>query len=82
MPLGEAAEPSPSYLGRPREEKAGGGRASSLQGEETAMHFQWAWPTALWWEPGVLRPCPQAWASEAVLSLHFPASLGKLGPES
>lgn len=41
-----------------------------------------AWATALWPEPGMLRPCPWAWGWRAALSLHFAASLGKLGWES
>lgn len=41
-----------------------------------------AWATALWPEPGMLRPCPWAWGWRAALSLHFAASLGKLGRES
>lgn len=70
--------PHPRTWGRPI--NTIGSKPNSVEKPPSAQFLE-AMTTALW-ACSMLRPCPQEWDWGAVLCLHLPAGLGKLGQES
>ena len=77
MSLGEVADLSASYRGRPGRRELE--EACPLPSKERNCPLCTFCGPGRWPNPGVLRPCLWVWGRGAALSLHFPASWGKLG---